>query len=495
MTYTEYKDKVKKISNSIKKDKRLITTNRKGHNHRDLNFKTEQQKIDTSKFNCILGVSDEFIDCEASVSVGQINRTTIPNGKMVPSLPEGDNFTVGGCLGGLALGSNSYIHGFFNNNVIDFDVILGNGDIITNVSKNKHSDLYYGIGGTYGTLAIITRVKMKLINCDTYVKIKYFHHNSFKSFYLDFTTKIKEQNNDFIEAFVNSKNDFTIVCANFIKDVKKEDILVIKDKSILKQRHMCIYAQIANKKESNILRLVDYLERYSYSAFWGHYLYTPYKLRDYMYAGLVYSLIPRKMIQGDGLNVGKYFLAANKIVGDYARDEHVLTTDIGVPLSNLENALNLVDKMTKTYPLWICPSKDNYHSDKIFSTRKKELCEDNMIIDVGIYGIKNTTTDSKIINEAFEKFSFANGVFKGFFSTCYFDYEQFWNHFSKEKYDKLREKYYANERFMDIYEKITYRNDSRKRSKKTMRSKLFTFFGKQYLKQINKNKEKLIKKI
>ena len=65
----------------------------------------------------------------------------------------------------------------------------------------------------------------------------------------------------------------------------------------------------------------------------------------------------------------------------------------------------------------------------------------------------------------------------------------------KEKYDKLREKYNAKERFMDIYEKITYRNDSRKRSKKTMRSKLFTFFGKQYLKQINKNKEKLIKKI
>ena len=56
--------------------------------------------------------------------------------------------------------------------------------------------------------------------------------------------------------------------------------------------------------------------------------------------------------------------------------------------------LNLVDKMTKTYPLWICPSKDNYHSDKIFSTRKKELCEDNMIIDVGIYGIKNTTIDN-----------------------------------------------------------------------------------------------------
>ena len=116
-----------------------------------------------------------------------------------------------------------------------------------------------------------------------------------------------------------------------------------------------------------------------------------------------------------------------------------------------------------------------------------------MIIDVGIYGIKNSNIDSKIINQAFEKFSFANGVFKGFFSTCYFEYNQFWEHFDKNKYDQLRKKYHANSNFMDIYEKITYRNDSKKIAKNTLRSKLFTFFGKGYLRQINMNKKKLIK--
>jgi len=493
MTYRNYHKKVEKICKIIEKNKNLITTSRKGHNHRDLQFKIKQTKIETAQLDSILSIEKDWIDCEASVSVGQINRKTIPKKKMVPSLPEGDNFTVGGCLGGLALGSNSYIHGFFNNNVIDFDIVLGNGDLVRNVSKKNHSDLYYGIGGTYGTMGIITRVKMKLIDCENYVKINYLHYKSFNEFYSDFSLRIKEQKDDFIEAFVNSKNDFTIVCANFVKEVRKEEILIIKDRSILKQRHMCIYAQIANKKDFNYLRLVDYLERYSYSAFWGHYLYTPYKLRDYLYAGLVYSLIPRKMIQGDGLNVGKYFLAANQIVGDYARDEHVLTTDIGVPLSNLRKALELVDEMTETYPLWICPSKDNYHPDKTFSTRRKDICEDNMIIDVGIYGIKNSNIDSKIINQTFEKFSFANGVFKGFFSTCYFDYNQFWEHFDKNKYDKLREKYHASSNFMDIYEKITYRNESKKIAKNTLRSKLFTFFGKGYLRQINMNKKKLIK--
>ncbi len=493
MAYKNYNKKIENISKIIKQNNKLITTNRKGHNHRDLEFKKKQEKIDTNQFNTILSIDEQFIDCESSVNVGEINRKTIPRSKMVPSLPEGDNFTVGGCLGGLALGSNSYKHGFFNNNVVDFDIILGNGEIMRNVSKKEHSDLYYGVGGTYGTMGIITRVKMKLVDCERYVKINYYHYDSFHDFYKKFSFKIKQKEDDFIEAFVNSKNDFTIVAANFVKNVKKENILVIRDKSILKQRHMCIYAQIANKKETSYLRLVDYLERYSYSAFWGHYLYTPYKLRDYFYAGLVYSLIPRKMIQGDRLNVGKYFLAANQIVGDYARDEYVLTTDIGVPLSNLENALKLVDEMTETYPLWICPSKDNYHPDKIFCTRKKELCKDDMIIDIGIYGIKNTSIDSKTINKAFERFSFENGVFKGFFSTCYFDYDEFWQHFDKEKYNNLRKKYHASGNFMDIYDKITYRNNSKKVVKNTLRSKLFTFFGKGYLRQINKNKKRLIK--
>ena len=122
-------------------------------------------------------------------------------------------------------------------------------------------------------MGIITRVKMKLIDCESYVKINYLHYKSFNEFYSDFSIRIKEQKDDFIEAFVNSKNDFTIVCANFVKEVRKEEILIIKDKSILKQRHMCIYAQIANKKDFNYLRLVDYLERYSYSAF-GAIIFT-----------------------------------------------------------------------------------------------------------------------------------------------------------------------------------------------------------------------------
>ena len=493
MSYSEYNLKIKKIANSIKNNTKLITTNRKGHNYRDLKFKKNQTRIETGILTNVLELNEKYIDCESAVTIGKVNRSTIPKERMIPALPEGDNFTVGGCLAGLGLGSSSYIYGFFNDNVIDFDIILGNGELIKDVSETNHSDLFYGIAGTYGTLGIITRVKIKLIPCKKFVKVNYHHYNSFENFYEEFSKMIKNKDDDFIEAFANKKNSYTIVSANFIKNVDQNKVAVIKDKDIMKQRNMTIYAQISNKKESCYLRLLDYLERYSYAAFWGHYLYTPYKKRDYLYAGLMYSLMPQEILDsspGNGrYNISKYFHAANHIVGDYYRDEYVLATDIGVPLSKLKEAMNLADEMTDTYPRWICPIYDNYNPKKIFCTRKPELCDDDIIFDLGIYGIKNTSKSSKEINQAFEKFSFEQGMFKGFFSTCYFTYEDFWNQFDKSKYDSLRMKYHAKDNFMNIFDKINYRN---KTKKDNWRSKLFKLFGKKYLKHINNNKEKLI---
>ena len=85
MTYRNYHKKVEEICKAIEKNKNLITTSRKGHNHRDLQFKNKQTKIDTAQLDSILSIEEDCIDCEASVSVGKINRKTIPKKKMAVS--------------------------------------------------------------------------------------------------------------------------------------------------------------------------------------------------------------------------------------------------------------------------------------------------------------------------------------------------------------------------------------------------------------------------
>ena len=77
MAYKNYNKKIENISKIIKQNNKLITTNRKGHNHRDLEFKKKQEKIDTNQFNTILSIDEHFIDCESSVNVGEINRKTM----------------------------------------------------------------------------------------------------------------------------------------------------------------------------------------------------------------------------------------------------------------------------------------------------------------------------------------------------------------------------------------------------------------------------------
>ena len=81
MSYKDYELKVERIANSIKKNTKLITTNRKGHNYRDLKFKKKQTRIETGTLTNILELKNDYIDCESAVTIGKPNRSTIPTKK------------------------------------------------------------------------------------------------------------------------------------------------------------------------------------------------------------------------------------------------------------------------------------------------------------------------------------------------------------------------------------------------------------------------------
>ena len=66
----------------------------------------------------MLELNEKYIDCESAVTIGKVNRSTIPKERMIPALPEGDNYGWWmSCR--IRFRSSSYIYGFFNDNVID----------------------------------------------------------------------------------------------------------------------------------------------------------------------------------------------------------------------------------------------------------------------------------------------------------------------------------------------------------------------------------------
>ena len=58
-------------------------------------------------------------------------------------------------------------------------MILANGEIVT-TSRNERPDLFWGTACSYGTLGLITLVKLRLIPASTYVQLTYERGDSFE---------------------------------------------------------------------------------------------------------------------------------------------------------------------------------------------------------------------------------------------------------------------------------------------------------------------------
>ena len=82
---------------------------------------------------------------------------TLKIGKMPPIIPELRTITVGGAISGVGIESSSCNYGWFHNNVIEFDVLLASGKIVTCRRDNQYQDLFFGIPNSYGTLIYILK--------------------------------------------------------------------------------------------------------------------------------------------------------------------------------------------------------------------------------------------------------------------------------------------------------------------------------------------------
>ena len=103
---------------------------------------------------------------------------------MLPTLCDSDGYcecTVSGIISGIGGGSTSFKNGCFHNNMIECDVLLGDGRILT-CSENENQDLFRGIPTLLGTLGYITKIKMKIIKTKKFVETTNYKYNNFNSF-------------------------------------------------------------------------------------------------------------------------------------------------------------------------------------------------------------------------------------------------------------------------------------------------------------------------
>lgn len=177
--------------------------------------------VDTSSLSQVLDINTMTRTAlvEPNVSMDRLIQTTLKHGLMPNVVPEFPAITLGGAIAGTAGESSSFKYGFMHENVNWMEVVLPNGDIMK-TSKDSNSDLFDSIIGTYGSVAIVTLLAIRLVEANEHVRLTYSPVNSVPELLLRIEKATNDRENDFVDAILYERNSGVVVSGKFAEKVE-----------------------------------------------------------------------------------------------------------------------------------------------------------------------------------------------------------------------------------------------------------------------------------
>lgn len=447
-TSNHKKDVLSIISNVISSsDKKLSLKrdNSETHCTRSQDYKRDLYLVDISMMDSIISIDikNNVLELEPLCTMESITNFLLEYKYRLPVTPEFKGITIGGTIAGGGLESSSYIYGLMQESILEYDIILGNGSIVT-VTPEKHRDLFYGAMWSLGTLGIIVRIKVRIIpNESDFVRISYEKFNTFETYNSQLCEYIHLKQKDFIEGVQLNPYEYVLISGNILKS--NDYTITYRNRYWWDMWFITRICNITRNRYScdDIMHLNDYLFRWDRGIFWlGLLKINPSSFIKRFFFGYLFDMETHHTI--------------SRWKSDKSNEKKRILTDVGPPLSKLKDMDSYLNEEIKVYPVWHLPFKifRNHSEESIFSCEK--VCKhDDIIIDFGIYGVPRMPAfDFFKMNKDIEKKVHALGGMKGFETVCYYSQEEYKALFDIEKYEALRCKYFANNKFPTHFEKI-----------------------------------------
>jgi decaprenylphospho-beta-D-ribofuranose 2-oxidase len=134
-----------------------------GNSYGDAAMNSENILLDMSRMNRILEWDPENgrIKAEPGVTLSQLWQYVLEDGWWPPIVTGTMKTTLGGCAAMNVHGKNAYQMGTIGDHILEFEMMLANGDLIT-CSRDQNSDLFYAAIGGFGMLGCFTAFTLKL---------------------------------------------------------------------------------------------------------------------------------------------------------------------------------------------------------------------------------------------------------------------------------------------------------------------------------------------
>jgi FAD/FMN-containing dehydrogenase len=219
------------------------------------------RRVRLDEFNRVIGLDPgaRAIEVEGLATYETVVRYSLARGFLPLVAPELKNITVGGAIVGIGIESTGFRYGFVHDGLIEADVLLPGGDVVTVRADNEHAGLFHGLPNSYGTLGYILRARIALHPAKPYVHLRTREFDAPGSYLEAMKAATERQDVDFVEGLFFEDGRFLLSTGRMLDDVPRRDDIIRKN----------IYYRLVEQTRDIYLSTFDYVFRYDPDWFWN----------------------------------------------------------------------------------------------------------------------------------------------------------------------------------------------------------------------------------
>jgi delta24-sterol reductase len=397
--------------------------------------KTDNYIIDISSLNEVIRIDKQKLQAivEPNVPMDRLVDACLKKNVLPKVVMEFPGITAGGGVNGGALESSSFQYGQFNDTCLSYECILADGSVITADTKHN-TDLYYGISGSYGSLALLTQITVSLIPAKQFITMTLLPVQT-KNTVSELKNLVRKKTYDYLDAIIFDTDTAVIIGGTLTN--KKVAQIVTFSKPDDEWFYLFVKKHSQTEKSFSV-PIKDFLFRYDRGAFWmGE---SAFKMFHMPFIKSLRRLLDPLM----------HTRTMYKTLHRSNSAQLLFIQDFYLPLSQTNTFLDYSIKEQNIFPIWLCPIK----SAKTPQYMSPHFLKEPMLIDVGIWGDIPENKNLLTMNKQFETFVHNLCGRKMFYAEVFYSEDIFWKIYDKMNYQTLRKKYKAEKIFPSVYEKV-----------------------------------------
>jgi FAD/FMN-containing dehydrogenase len=401
--------------------------------------------LDVRAFDHVLEVNRDsgWVEAEGMATYEAIVDETLAHGVMPAVVPQLATITLGGAAAGVGIEATSFRHGLVHETLLEFDVLTGEGEIVTCRPDNEHADLFFGFPNSYGTLGYALRLRQATLPVQPHVALLHRAFNDARSYFAALGDACASDA-DFVDGVVFGPDALYITEGRFAATAPAT--------SDYRYRH--IYYRSIREKSRDFLTVRDFLWRWDTDWFWCSKnvgAQNPLLRRLFGRKRLNSRTYQKIMRWNARWNVTR--------IRDAVRGGHheAVIQDVDIPLENAAAFLAFLLDEIRILPIWICPIRPTRSAPR-FALYPMDA--GRLYVNFGFWDTVNRRERFAPghFNRRVEDVVIRQGGVKSLYSESFYDRETFWKLHDRAAYSRLKARYDPGGRFPDLYAKVVLRH-------------------------------------